>query len=143
MKSMRNTILFCLVAASLLGCSGGSGDDLHRSILQSDLKRVTYDNGIAMDEAKIIAEAYLFVYGGKDTGPAPRVYIHDGGKVWLADIAGGTAIHPHMAGLPPVHVSKANGDITWAHGPSVHRVDLSLAPRKDYFDPSAMPSDAR
>ena len=143
MKSMRHTLLFCLVAVSLLGCSGGSGDDLHRSILQSDLKRVTYDNGIAMDEAKIIAEAYLFVYGGKGVGPAPQVYIHDGGKVWLADIADGTAIHPHLAGLPPVHVSKANGDVTWANGPSVHRVDLSLAPKKDYFDPSAIPSDAR
>ena len=141
MKAMRHAIIFCLVAASMLGCSDGSGD-LHRSILQKDLKRVSYDNGIAMDEAKIIAEAYLFVYGGKQVGPAPQVYIHNGGKFWLADIASGTAINPHMANLPPVHVNKANGDVTWAKGPSVHRVNLSLAPKKDYFDPSAMPSDA-
>lgn len=142
MKSMRYSLFLCLVAvAALLGCSDDSGD-LHRSILQKDLKRVSYDNGIAMDEAKIIAEAYLFVYGGKHTGPAPQVYIHDGGKIWLAAIAGGTAVHPRLADLPPVHVDKANGDVTWADGPSVHRVDLSLAPKKDYFNPSAIPSDA-
>ena len=142
MKSMRKTMLFCLVAASLLGCSDGGGD-LHRSILEGDLRRVTYDNGISRIEAKTIGEAYLFVYGGKYVGPAPQVYIHDGGKDWLAAPIGGTGLDPHLTGLPPVHISKADGDVTWADGPSVHRVNLNLAPKKDYFNPSAMPSDAR
>ncbi len=113
--------------------SSGEQDDFHAGILEKDLAAVSYDNGIDMREAKVIAEAYLYVYGDS-LGPAPQVYIRRDGQRWLADIVVGVAVSPRLAHVPDVEISSLNGEVSWPLGPTVSQVDLKQAGLKEYLD---------
>ncbi|MBF0281941.1 MAG: hypothetical protein HQM07_05185 [Zetaproteobacteria bacterium] len=134
--------LSCAMLLALTACDDLKTEDFHRSLLEKDLQSVKYSDGINIREAKVIAEAYLFVYGDI-AGPAPQVYIHNAQTSWRATISGGMAINPHDSGLPPVMIDQKSGLITWELGPEIDRIDLSLAPKKDYYNANAIPEDAR
>lgn len=119
---MKNLMIPLLI--SLLPACGDSIGH-HERILRDDLVQVKYSDGISLLEAKYIADAYLYLHGGR-IGKAPHVKVRDGGAVWLCDIYGGRAISPERADSPPVTVDKKTGHVNWAEGPELSRVELPL-----------------
>lgn len=104
------------------GCDGVFPS--HRKIMEKDLALVSYDNGIAITEAKTIADAYLYVYGSRE-GSISHAKIRDGGAKWVGDVYGGPGVSPAPLGMPPLEIDKATGEVVWANGPTVQRVDLT------------------
>lgn len=96
----------------------------HGDIVRKALSEVTYDNGVSMIEGKVIADAYLYVYG-THLGPAPYVKIRQGEGFWIGDVYTGTGVSPVPANASPVHVSIATGEVTWEQGPTVQRIDFT------------------
>ena len=129
------TIFTALLTTLTLSACNDSAEknDFHAGILEKDLAAVRYDNGIDMREAKVIAEAYLYVYGDS-LGPAPRVYIRKDEQRWLADIVVGVAVSPRLAHVPVVEISSLNGEVSWPLGPTVSRVNLKQAGLKEYMN---------
>ncbi len=122
---MRNALIPLLMLLTACGSSLNS----HEQILRDDLKLVVYKDGITLIEAKYIADAYLFLHGGK-IGKAPHARISDGGEVWRGDIYAGVAVSPERIVSQPVLVDKITGQISWADGPTVARVALGPDPRQ-------------
>lgn len=116
-----NKLFFSFLVFSLSACGSSMKD--HAEILRDDLKRVKYEDGITLLEAKSIADAYLYLHG-KKIGNAPHVKVSDGGDVWLGDIYGGVAVSPERVDSPPVEVDKQTGQVFWPEGPAVVRVEL-------------------
>lgn len=123
---MRSSLIVMLT--SLTACN--SSMNSHEQILRDDLKQVIYEDGITLIEAKYIADAYLYLYGGK-IGKAPHVQITDGGDYWVGDIFAGVAVSPERASSPPVKVNKKNGEVSWDDGPLVTRVELPLVSEQE------------
>lgn len=119
---MRSTLISLLIVL-LSGCGGAINN--HEKILRDDLMRVKYADGISLLEAKYIADAYLYLHGGR-IGKAPHVKVRDGGDVWLGDIYGGLAVSPERANSPPVAVNKKTGHVNWADGPMLTRVEFPM-----------------
>jgi hypothetical protein len=117
---MRNGLILTLILF-LAAC--GSSINSHEEILRDDLSRVRYEDGITLIEAKFIADAYLFLHGGK-IGKAPYVQLNDGGDAWVGVIFGGVAVSPERADHPPIMVDKKSGQVSWVEGPTVARVQL-------------------
>ena len=109
------------------GCAPGTGSTHY---LQTELEKISYENGISVTEAKIIGDAYLYRYA-KDGNKVPHVRIHSGKddkkNKWIGDIYSGVAISPVAASVPPLEIDKLTGQVTWLHGPTVMRVDLTPA----------------
>lgn len=111
-------------------CGGCSPQNTHLNYLQNELQKVSYNNGISVTEAKIIGDAYLYRYA-REGNKVAHVRIRSGKdnkqNKWLGDIYSGVAISPVAATLAPIEIDKLNGKVTWAHGPTVMRVDLNSA----------------
>ena len=113
-----------LYGAILIGCSHKG---THQQYLQTELAKVSYDNGISVTEAKIIGDAYVYLYA-RDGNKIPHVRVRSGKNdkqsKWLGDIYSGVAISPIAATLDPLEIDKLNGKVTWAHGPTIMKVEL-------------------
>lgn len=114
-------ITLVLLAMALAAC--GSPLNSHEQILRNDLNKVVYEDGINLIEAKYIADAYLYLHGGK-LGKAPYTKVSDGGNSWLGEVVVGVAVKPELANTAPVRVDKASGEVHWEEGPTVARVEL-------------------
>ena len=121
---MKVTVLI-LYGVILAGCSHKG---THQQYLQTELAKISYENGITVTEAKIIGDAYLYVYA-REGNKIPHVRVRSGKNEkqskWLGDIYSGVAISPIAATLAPLEIDKLNGRVTWAHGPTVMRVNLN------------------
>ncbi len=95
----------------------------HEKYLREDLSTVSYHNGIAITEAKIIADAYLYMHGS-ERGRVRHARIRDGGDRWYGDVIGGVGVSPLRTGLPPVEIDKNSGVVSWPQGPTLARVEL-------------------
>ncbi len=92
--------------------------------LREGLSTISYDNGIAITEAKILADAYLYLHGS-EPGRLRHARIRDGGDRWFGDVIGGVGVSPLRTGLPPVEVDKITGQIKWPQGPTLARIDVT------------------
>ncbi len=117
---MSRWLITTTLVIFLTGCDGPF--DHIGDTIKKNLATVTYDNGISITEGKIVADAYLYIHGNH-IGPAPYVNITDGDNVWLGIVYTGFGVSPVQANAPPVQVNKHTGEITWAQGPTVHRID--------------------
>ena len=119
-------LILLYIAVLILGAC--SPQNTHLTYLQEELAKVSYDNGISITEAKIIGDAYLYRYareGNKVSHIRVRSGKDDKQNKWLGDIYSGVAISPVAATLAPIEIDKLNGKVSWAHGPTIIRVDLN------------------
>ena len=120
---------FVLLSITLI-LGACSPQNTHLTYLQEELAKVSYDNGISITEAKIIGDAYLYRYareGNKVSHIRVRSGKDDKQNKWLGDIYSGVAISPIAASLAPIEIDKLSGKVSWAHGPTIIRVDLNSA----------------
>ena len=123
MSPLKPLLVIALLVITI-GCSPRpSGQEPYEAFLKQSLQKISYDNGISITEAKIIADAYLYQYAitlaNKPSGVVQRnkqrwhVKIRTGDGEWLGDVYTGRAIDPVPAQTPPVKINKKNGEITW------------------------------
>ena len=126
-QPISKLVLLCIAFLILGACSP---QNTHLTYLQEELAKVSYDNGISITEAKIIGDAYLYRYA-REGNKVAHVRVRSGKdskqNKWLGDIYSGVAISPVAATLAPIEIDKLNGKVTWAHGPTVIRVELGSA----------------
>lgn len=124
------TTKLVLIGITFLILGACSPQNTHLSYLQEELAKVSYDNGISITEAKIIGDAYLYRYA-REGNKISHIRVRSGKdnkqNKWLGDIYSGVAISPVAASLAPIEIDKLNGKVSWAHGPTVIRVDLNSA----------------
>ena len=126
----QQTIKLILMSIALLLLIACSPQNTHLTYLQEELAKISYDNGISITEAKIIGDAYLYRYA-REGNKVAHVRVRSGKdhkqNKWMGDIYSGVAISPMAATLAPIEIDKLNGKVSWAHGPTVMRVDLESA----------------
>jgi len=122
MMVIMNKFLILLIAGLLTACD--SPYSSHYDKVKSALDRVDYDDGISQVEAKAIADAYL-IHHGKYKGRATYAKIFDGEEEWLGQVIVVKSLAtPVIVDLPPVVVDKASGEVSWALGPAINRIEL-------------------
>jgi len=88
------------------------------------MRNVNYDDGISKQEARSIADAYLYIYGRYE-GRVAFARIAEAESVWAGKVyVVQSAFTPIDAGLPYVLIDKLSGEISWQHGPTLAKIDL-------------------
>ena len=105
------SVLLALLLCTLAGCeSGGGGHGSSYAALVQQAWAVRVLDGVTMNEARILATAYLYRYVNEE---GSIVEIVDGGSRWQVNTTHGT-----------LYVHKTEGKVSMQYGPTVEPQDF-------------------
>jgi len=113
MKAVLATLLGC----SLVSCSTLPSAEEYRRDLQVRLAAVVVEDGVSVQESKVIAEAYLDEHMAASFG---HVGPYDGATNWVFNITG-DVVPIVLSNIPPVLVDKNTGVVTWEAVPPLKK----------------------
>ncbi len=92
--------------------------------IKKAMREINYADGISKQEAQTIANAYLILYGNyKGRASFARILDSEGGWMGKVYVAKSLAT-PVDANLPPLLINKSTGQISWAYGPALDKIDI-------------------